>query len=717
MLQNPHNLFSFVSHNQKFKKTLMKISKILLLLIAASTFLYSCGGDEKTTDATTEAVEDTDSKSWYTEEYTEVDDAGFRWKTERFSDIEILKYRINGWDKLSLKQKQLVYYITQAGYAGRDIIWDQNYRHNLKIKRALENIVQNYSGDKTTDDWTKFMVYTKRIWFANGIHHHYSMDKFTPDFSKEYFTSLMTDTKTELAEEVIEVIFNPEIDNKKVSLDASKDLLLASASNFYGPDVTEQEATDFYSAKMDKDDKEPISYGLNSKLVKGENGLEERVWKSGGMYGEAIDEITGWLEKAVTVAENEAQGNALKLLIEYYKTGDLNTWDKYNVAWCEATEGDVDYINSFIEVYNDPLGYRGSYETVVQVNDFEASERMAVVANNAQWFEDNSTILDEHKKKEVVGVTYKVVEVAGESGDASPSTPIGVNLPNANWIRAKHGSKSVSLGSIIHAYDQGSGSGMLKEFCYTDEEMELSKKHAAIGDKMHTALHEVIGHASGQINEGVGTPKETLKNYSSTLEEARADLVGLYYLMDNKLVEMGLTESIDVGKAAYDDYIRNGMMVQLRRLEPGKVIEEAHMRNRQLVAAWAFEKGAEENVIEKIVKDEKTYFIVNDYDKLRSIFGELLMIIQKIKSEGDYQAGKDLVENYGVQVDQAIHKEVLARTEKLNIAAYGGFINPKLVPVTNEAGEITDIKVEYPDDFTEQMLDYAKRYSFLPDNN
>ncbi len=674
-----------------------------MLIITASTLLFSCGSDTKSTETTKVTVEENE------------DD--FVWKTEQFADLKIVRYKINGWDKLTLKQKQLVYYITQAGYSGRDMIWDQNYRHNLKIKRALENIVQNYAGDKETDDWKNFMIYTKRVWFANGIHHHYSMDKFKPEFSKNYFTTLMADTKTELTEEIVEVIFNPKIDNKKVSLDPNKDLLLASASNFYGPDVTEKEVTAFYAAKMDKNNPEPISYGLNSQLVRGENGLEEKVWKSGGMYGEAIDEVIGWLEKAVGVAENEAQGNALKLLIEYYKTGDLDTWDKYNIAWCEATDGDIDYINSFIEVYNDPLGYRGSYETVVQMNDFEASKRMAVVAENAQWFEDNSTILPEHKKKEVVGVTYKVVEVAGESGDASPSTPIGVNLPNANWIRAKHGSKSVSLGSIINAYSKAGGSGMLKEFCYTEKEMEMAKEHAEIGDKMHTALHEVIGHASGQINEGVGTPKETLKNYASTLEEARADLVGLYYLMDNKLVKMGLISSLEVGKASYDDYIRAGMMTQLSRLEPGAIIEEAHMRNRQLVAAWAMEKGAADNVIEKKMKDGKTYFVVNDYDKLRTIFGELLMIIQKIKSEGDYQAGRDLVENYGVQVDQTIHKEVLDRVAKLDIAPYGGFINPKLVPVKDESGKITDIKVTYPDDFTGQMLDYAKRYSFLPANN
>ncbi len=701
------------------KKLPMKFTKYLMLTAAASTLLFSCGDDATSQETAKEETVATDSndKAWYTEEYTDKDEDGFRWKTERFSDIKIIKYQINGFDKLSLQQKQLVYFLSQAGYAGRDIIWDQNYRHNLTIRRALENIVTNFSGDKTTDDWTKFMVYMKRIWFANGIHHHYSMDKFEPAFTKEYFASLMAETKTELSEEVIEVIFNPEVDNKKVSLDATKDLLLASATNFYGPDVTEKEATEFYAAKANNDDKEPISFGLNSKLVKTENGLEERVWKSGGMYGEAIDQVTMWLGKAVEVAENAAQADALKLLIEYYNTGDLKIWDAYNVAWVKATEGDIDYINSFIEVYNDPLGYRGSYETVIQMNDFEASERMAVVANNAQWFEDNSTIMDDHKKKEVVGVTYKVVEVAAESGDASPSTPIGVNLPNANWIRSTHGSKSVSLGSIIHAYSQGKGSGMLKEFCYTAKEIEMEEEHGAIGDKMHTALHEVIGHASGQINPGVGTPKETLKNYSSTLEEARADLVGLYYLMDPKLVDMGLISSLDVGKTAYDGYIRNGLLTQLTRLNLGDVIEEAHMRNRQLVASWAMEQGAADNVVEKVTKEGKTYFVVNDYDKLRAIFGDLLRLIQKIKSEGDYQAGKDLVENYGVQVDQAIHAEVLERVEKLNIAPYGGFINPKLVPEMNEAGEITDIKVTYPDDFTEQMLNYAKNYSFLPSVN
>jgi len=682
--------------------------------------LFSCG-DESTHIA--ENIEDasnsekTDNKSWYTEEYSETDSEGFRWKTERFADIKINRYQIGAWDKLSLQQKKLAYYLSQAGYSGREIIWDQNYRHNLKIKRAIENIVQNYEGDKSTDEWTKFMVYAKKMWFANGIHHHYSKDKFIPDFSREYFNSLLAATNTNLSNEIIEVIFDPEIDNKKVNLDASKGLLIGSAVNFYDADITEKEAIDYYATKIDTTNEQPVAYGLNSKLIRGENGLEEKVWKSGGMYGAAIDEIIKWLEKAVGVAENQEQADALKMLIEYYQTGDLSVWDNYNIAWTKATKGDIDYINSFIEVYNDPIGYRGSYETIVQIKDFEASERMAIVAENAQWFEDNSTILPEHKKEKVVGVSYKVVEVTSESGDASPSTPIGVNLPNSNWIRAKHGSKSVSLGNIIHSYQQGSGSGMLQEFCYTEEEMNRSKKHAALSSKMLTALHEVVGHASGKINEGIGTPKETLKNYASALEEARADLVGLYYLMDNKLIEMGLVPSLEVGKTSYDNYIRNGMMTQLVRLNPGAEIEEAHMRNRQLVASWAFEKGQPDNVIEKIVKEGKTYFVVNDYEKLRSIFGELLMLIQKVKSEGDFEMGKNLIENYGVKVDQELHKEVLARVKKLNIAPYGGFINPDLVPMTDDAGEITDIKVEYPDNFMEQMLGYAKKYTFLPDEN
>lgn len=651
-----------------------------------------------------------------TEEKKESDE--FVWQTEQFADIKIIRYQIPGFEKLSLQQKKLVYYLTQAGYAGRDIIWDQNYRHNLEIRTALENIVKNYAGSKEGSDWDNFMVYTKRVWFSNGIHHHYGMNKFKPEFSREYFESLLSETNSSLSNEALEAIFDPNVDAKKVNLDPSKDLVQASAVNFYDPSLTEAEVDAYYNSRMLKGDEEPISYGLNTKVVKNEDGsISEEVWKVDGMYGKAIEQIIYWLDLAAGVAENQAQGDALRLLIEYYKSGSLEKWDEYNIAWTKATDGDIDYINSFIEVYNDPKGYKGSYESIVEIKDFEASERMKVLSDNVQWFEDNSSIMDEHKKANVVGVTYKVVNVAGESGDASPSTPIGVNLPNANWIRATHGSKSVSLGNIVHAYDKAGGKGMLKEFTLTDEEYQLSEKHGDLAGKLHTALHEVVGHASGKLNPGVGTPKETLKNYSSTLEEGRADLVALYYLMDPHMVELGLMESLDVGKAEYNSYIRNGMMLQLRRLEVGEVVEEAHMRNRQLIAKWCYEKGQADNVIEKKVVEGKTYFVVNDYEKLRDLFGQLLREIQRIKSEGDYEAGKNLVETYGVQVDPDIHAEVLKRAEKLNIAPYGGFINPRLVPVNDESGEITDVIVEYPDDFQGQMLEYADKYSFLTSKN
>ena len=642
----------------------------------------------------------------------------FKYFSEQFADLKIIRYQIPGFDQLNLEQKKLVYYLTQAGLSGRDIIWDQNYRHNLKIRRALEKIVLDFSGDRTTAEWNNFITYTKRIWFSNGIHHHYGNNKFIPEFSREYFTALINDSEVNLNEEIIEVMFDEGIDNKKVNLDESKGLLLGSAINFYGPDVTAQDVDDFYANLKIEGDTEPISYGLNSQLVRADDGsLVERVWKLGGLYGSAIEKIVYWLEKAATVAENEQQKIAFDLLIEYYKTGDLKVWDEYNIAWASTTDGDIDYINSFIEVYNDPKAYRGSYESMIQITDFDASKRMATLADNVQWFEDNSTIMDEHKKKDVVGVTYKVVTIAGEAGDASPATPIGVNLPNANWIRAKFGSKSVSLGNIVEAYSKAGSTGTLEEFYYNDELIRRQEEYSSLGGKLHTAMHEVIGHASGQLNPGVATPKETLKNYSSTLEEGRADLVALYFLMDPKLVEMGLVPSLEVGKAEYDSYIMNGLLMQLKRIEPGAVIEESHMRNRQMNAGWAYEKGKEDNVIERIEKDGKTYFVVNDYEKLRSLFGELLMEIQKIKSEGDFEAGKNLVETYGVQVDEPLHLQVLERMKKLNAAAYGGFINPVLVPVENENGEIIDVVVEYPADFTTQMLYYAKNYSFLPDDN
>jgi len=677
----------------------MKI-KYFLVVILMTSVLFSCSNNTKENKNNKEAQ------------------AAFKYEVEQFADVKILRYQIPGFDELSLKQKELVYYLSQAGLVGRDIMYDQNYRHNLKIRRALEHIYTNYKGDKTTGDWKNFETYLKRIWFSNGIHHHYSNDKFKPAFSQEYLDVLLTETNTKLTGEAYDVIFN-DADAKKVNLDASKGLLKGSAINFYSPNITEQDVDAFYASKIDKNDATPIEYGLNSKLIKNEDGtIEEKVWKVGGMYDKAIEKIVFWLEKAVTVAENEKQAKALKLLIEYYKTGDLKIWDDYNIVWATSTEGDIDYINGFIEVYNDPKAFRGSYETIVQIKDFDMSKKMAVVSKNAQWFEDNSTIDKNYKKKNVVGVSYKTVNVASEAGDASPSTPIGVNLPNNNWIRQQHGSKSVSLGNLIEAYNQAGGTDKLKEFAFDEAEVEAEIKYGHIADKLHTALHEVIGHASGKINPGVGQPKETLKNYSSTLEEARADLVGLYYLPDEKLVEMKLSpNAAGIGKAAYDGYIRNGLITQLIRLNLGDDIEEAHMRNRQLVASWAFEKGKKDNVIEKVVKNNKTYFVIRDYAKLRTLFGDLLREIQRIKSEGDFEAGKALVETYGVKVDQAIHKEVLERNSKFKSAPYSGFVNPVLVAEKDTAGNIIAIKVTQPTDFTTQMLDYAKRYTTLPDTN
>ena len=641
----------------------------------------------------------------------------FNFFAEKFQDIQILRYQIPGFDELNLNQKKLVYYLTEAGLAGRDIMYDQNYRHNLSIRRALEKIYTNYDGDKRADEWNNFEVYLKRIWFANGIHHHYSNDKFDPNFSKEYLEYLLSETGTKLNKDAFEVIFN-ENDSKKVNRDQSKGLVIGSAVNFYGDDVTEKDVDDFYSNKKSPDPNKPLSFGLNSKLVRKNGELIEKTYKIDGMYSSSIEKIIFWIEKAKEVAENEKQKKAFDLLIEYYKTGDLKTWDDYNIAWVETTEGDVDYINGFIEVYNDPKGYRGSYESVVQIKDFEMSRKMSAISEDAQWFEDNSTIMDEHKKKNVVGISYNTVNVAGESGDASPSTPIGINLPNANWIRANHGSKSISLGNILFAYGQAGSSGRLEEFGYDKEGIELEKKYGKEADNLHTSLHEVIGHASGQLVEGVGTPKETLKSYASTLEEARADLVGLYFIPDKKMEDLGVAHSSEeMGRVSYDDYIRNGLMTQLIRIKLGDDIEQSHMRNRQTVSKWVYEKGKPENVIEKIVENGKTYFVINDYKRLRSLFGELLREVQRIKSEGDYEAGKNLIEKYGVKVDKELHAEILKRNEKFNTAPYSGFINPELVPVLNDSNEIIDIKVVQPKDFATQMLDYAKKYTTLPDYN
>ena len=678
--------------------------KYLIGMLLTAMIVMSCADKKKISDSSKEQIGIEKS-------------ANFDHNVEQFADIKVLRYQISGWENLTLKEQKLVYYLTQAGLSGRDIIWDQNYRHNLTIRKALENVYNTYEGDKTSENWKSFETYLKRVWFSNGIHHHYSNAKLPTDFSSEYLNELLAATNTKLEGESFNVIFS-DMDTKKVNQAKGVDNVLMSAVNFYGPGVTNADVESFYGKMNSPDPQKPLSYGLNSQLVKENGVLKERVYKSGGLYGSAIDEVVKWLELAQGVAENEAQGKALGLLIKYYKTGDLQTWDDYNVTWTGATEGNIDYINSFIEVYNDPLGYKGSYETVVQIKDFDMSKKMAVLSENAQWFEDNSPLMDEHKKKNVVGVTYKVVNVAGEAGDASPSTPIGVNLPNANWIRAEVGSKSVSLGNIIHAYNNAGSSGRLKEYVYDDEEYELEKKHGQLGDKLHTALHEVIGHASGQLNPGVGETKETLKNYASTLEEGRADLVGLYYLYNPKLQELGLVDDWNaVGKTAYDGYIRNGLMTQLIRLQLGDDVEESHMRNRQWVSAWVFEKGMSENVIEKVTRDGKTYYNINDYEKLHELFGQLLKETQRIKSEGDYEAVEALVEGYGVKVDQDLHKEVLERNAQFTSAPYSGFVNPVIVPKMNEAGEIEGFTVEQPATFKEQMIHYSKTYNFLPEVN
>ncbi len=682
------------------KKTYFLPAVLLVIVLIFS----ACSGDK---------TEQTSDNSKVSQDSTE-----FKYLAEQFADLKLIRYQIPGWDELSLNDKKLAYYLTQAAYAGRDITWDQNYRYNLTIRHTLENIYRNYNGDKTSADWKAFETYLKRIWFSNGIHHHYSYVKFTPEFSKEYLDSLLSSTNQSLSDTIEKVIFDPTIDSKKVSKDASHDIVLASAVNFYDPTVTQAEFDKYYQKKtVNKDKERPLSYGLNSKVIKKADGsLGEKVWKIGGMYSPAIEKMVHWLELAKGVADNDQQAKALGLLIDYYTTGDLDTWDKFNIAWVQDTTSVVDYIQGFVEVYNDPQGFRGSYESIVQIRDLDASKKMKVISDNAQYFEDNSPIMDEHKKAKVVGITYNFINVVGESGDASPSTPIGVNLPNANWIRAEYGSKSVSLGNIVSAYAQASTSGFLEEFSNDSSEISFSKKYGKQASKLHTALHEVIGHASGKINPGVGTPTETLKNYRSTLEEARADLVALYYTMDPKLVEMGVMDNLDVGRAEYDSYIKNGMMLQLQRLKPGEQIEEDHMRNRQLIASWVFEKGMADGVISKEKRNGNTYFEINDYDKLRKLFGELLREIQRIKSEGDFEAGKALVENYGVKVDPELHAEVLARVAKFKSAPYGGFINPRLVPVEKD-GKITDVKVEYPDDFASQMLYYSDEYSTLPVRN
>ncbi len=652
----------------------------------------------------------------------------FQWQTEKFADIRILRYDVPGFEKLTLQQKKLAYYLTQAALSGRDIIWDQNYKHNLYIRDVMENIYKTFSGNKKTTEYENFVVYLKRVWFANGIHHHYGEQKFEPGFTYEYFEELVRhsdesgfphgngETIEDMLAKLKPILFDPTVDPVKTNGSADVDLLKESAVNFYA-DLTQKEVEDYYSKVIDKTDSTPISYGLNSRLEKSEGKIVEKVWKVGGVYSGAIEKVVYWLEKALTVAENDQQKKWIELLIEYNKTGDLEKFNEYCIAWLNDTNSMFDAVLGFTETYADPLGYRGSWESIISFRDFEATKRVETVSNAAKWFEENSPIMNEHKREDIVGVTGKVITVIANAGDAYPSSPLGINLPNADWIRANHGSKSVTLGNISHAYDMASAtSGLIEEFFPDEESVKRFREHGSLSGNLHTDMHEIIGHGSGKINEGVGSPSETLKNYSSIIEEARADLVALYYLLDPKLIELGLMPSLEVGKAEYDNQINNGLMRQLVRIKLGDDIQQAHMRNRQLIARWAYETGKVENVIEELKKDNKTYYKINDYEKLRHIFGQQLKEIQRVKSEGDYERAKELVETYGVKINYDLHKEVLDRYAKLNIAPYAGFITAILEPVM-EGEEIVDVKIKLPKDFAEQNIFLSEKYSFLPNYN
>ncbi|WP_449560052.1 dipeptidyl-peptidase 3 family protein [Millionella massiliensis] len=648
----------------------------------------------------------------------------FQWQIDRFDDINVLRYQVPDFDSLTPRQKEFIYYLSQAAVSGRDILFDQNCKYNLPVRRTLEAIYTTYTGDKNSADWKAFEKYLKKVWFANGVHHHYSGDKFKPEFSADYFDALLATTPAEklgdiqgtLLDTVKLVIFDPNLYPKRVDQTAGIDMLAASACNYYSG-VTQKEAEAFYTALTDTTDKTPVSYGLNSQLVKDKNGkIVERVWSADGMYGPAIREVVKWLELAATVADTPEQEAYTRTLIEYYKTGDLKLFDQYNVAWVEDTKSTVDYVNGFIENYGDPLGYKASWESTVNFKDFEATKTTQIISNNAQWFEDHSPIDPQYRKPQVKGVSAKVITVAMLGGDCYPSTPIGINLPNADWIRRDHGSKSVTIANITAAYDAAAaGNGFAEEFILRPEDRELRAKWGAVGNNLHTDLHECLGHGSGQL--APGTKGDELKNYGSTLEEARADLFALYFMDDPKMVELGVIPTLDVAKAEYNNYMMNGLMTQLTRIEPGKNIEEAHMRNRALVAGWVYEHGKADRVVEFVQENGKTYVVVNDYEKLRGLFGELLKEIQRIKSEGDFEAGMKLVEDYGVKVDPTLHAEVLKRYAALDIAPYSGFVNPRYVPVLDENGKIKDVKIEYPMDYVEQMLTYSSDYSFLPNRN
>ena len=674
-------------------------------MVTALSLLTACGGNPKTT---AEAEK-------------------FDYTVEQFADLQILRYRVPGFEDLSLKQKELVYYLTEAALQGRDILFDQNGKYNLTIRRMLEAVYTGYKGDKNTPDFKAMEVYLKRVWFSNGIHHHYGSEKFVPGFTPEFFRQAVQSvhaatlplaegqTVEQLCEEVFPVIFDPTVMPKRVNQAAGEDLVLTSACNYYDG-VTQQEAEDFYNALKNPQDETPVSYGLNSRLVKEDGKIQEKVWKVGGLYGQALEKIVYWLKKAEGVAETPEQKAVIAKLMEFYGTGDLKTFDEYAILWVKDLNSRIDFVNGFTESYGDPLGMKASWESLVNFKDLEATQRTELISGNAQWFEDHSPVDGQFKKEKVKGVSAKVITAAILAGDLYPATAIGINLPNANWIRSHHGSKSVTIGNITDAYNKAAhGNGFNEEFVYSDAELQLIDKYADVTDELHTDLHECLGHGSGKLLPGVDP--DALKAYGSTIEEARADLFGLYYVADPKLVELGLTPSADAYKAQYYTYLMNGLMTQLVRIEPGNNVEEAHMRNRQLIARWVYEKGAAEKVVELVKKDGKTYVVINDYEKVRDLFGRLLAEIQRIKSTGDYAGAHDLVEAYAVKVDPALHAEVLERYKKLNLAPYKGFVNPKYEAVTDADGTITDVTVTYDEGYAEQMLRYSKDYSTLPSVN
>ena len=648
----------------------------------------------------------------------------FHYTVEQFADLQILRYRVPGFEQLTLNQKILVYYLSQAALEGRDILFDQNGKYNLQIRKLLEAIYIHYQGDRNTEEFQRFEIYLKRIWFSNGIHHHYACDKFAPGFSAEYLTRLIASIDSALlptlkgesvqamCDKLFPVIFDANVMPKRVNQADGEDLVLTSAANYY-EGVTQAEAEAFYAAqKAEGSLTEPVMYGMNSRLVKENGQIREDIWKTGGMYSDAIEKIIGWLEKAKTVAENEAQQEVIRLLIDFYRTGDLHTFDAYSIAWLKDTASHVDFVNGFIESYGDPLGMKASWESIVDFKDTEATRRTEIISNHAQWFEDHSPVDARFKKETVKGVSAKVITAAILGGDLYPSTAIGINLPNSNWIRSVHGSKSVTIGNLTEAYNRAArGNGFREEFVYSDVERKLLDTYADITDDLHTDLHECVGHGSGKLLPGVDA--DALKAYGSTIEEARADLFGLYYLADAKLVELGLVPDTEAYKAEYYSYMMNGLMTQLVRIEPGRTVEEAHMRNRQLIARWVWEQGQEANVVEIVVREGKTYVRINDYVQLRTLFGKLLAEVQRIKSEGDYEAARRLVEDYGVQVDPKLHAEVLQRYERLHLAPYKGFINPVYTLQTDAEGNVTDVQVTYTEGYAEQMLRYSREYSNL----